>query len=106
MIKRISDETISVTTAKKIFGKLWEGKSVSVDKVIKEEDLAQLSDGSELNDLIEEAFQNNPKQVEQIQKGKTKVLGYFVGLLMKKTSGKANPKELNELIVKKISSLK
>jgi aspartyl-tRNA(Asn)/glutamyl-tRNA(Gln) amidotransferase subunit B len=74
--------------------------------VITEEDLAQLSDGGQLDDLIDEAFQNNPKQIEQIKKGKTKVLGYFVGLIMKQTSGKANPKQLNDLIVKKISSLK
>ena len=106
LIRRTSDGTISITTAKKIFGKLWEGKSFSVDKVITEEDLAQLSDGGQLDDLIDEAFQNNPKQIEQIKKGKTKVLGYFVGLIMKQTSGKANPKQLNDLIVKKISSLK
>ncbi len=106
LINRISDGTISFTTAKKIFGKLWEGQSVSVDKVIAEEDLSQLSDGNQLEGLINEAIKNNPKQVEQFQRGKTKVLGYFVGSIMKQTSGKANPKQLNELIVKKIKSLK
>ena len=106
LIKRISDGTISITIAKKIFGKLWENQSVSVDDVIKEEDLAQLSDSDQLEDLVDEAIKNNPKQVEQFRKGKTKVLGYFVGLIMKRTLGKANPKQLNDLIVKKISSPK
>ena len=106
LIKRTSDGTISVTIAKKIFGKLWEGQSGSVDNVINEDDLAQLSDSSQLETLVDEAIKNNPKQIEQFRKGKTKVLGYFVGLIMKETLGKANPKQLNDLIIKKINSLK
>ena len=74
--------------------------------MINEDDLAQLSDGSQLETLVDEAIKNNPKQIEQFRKGKTKVLGYFVGLIMKETLGKANPKQLNDLIIKKINSLK
>ena len=106
MIKRISDGTISVTIGKKIFGKLWEGQSISVDNVIKDEDLGQLSDSKQLDELIDEAIRENPKQIEQFRNGKTKVLGYFIGLIMKETSGRANPKQVNDLILDRINSLK
>ena len=72
LIKRTSDGTISVTIGKKIFGKLWEGQSISVDNVINEDDLAQLSDSKQLDELIDEAIKNNPKQIEQFRKGKLK----------------------------------
>ena len=53
-----------------------------------------------------EIIRNNPKQVKQFLDGKEKLLGYFVGLVMKETSGKANPKQLNELILKRLNSEK
>ena len=106
LIKRISDGTISVTIGKKVFGKLWEGQAISVDNVIRDEDLAQLSDSKQLDELIDEAIKKNPRQIEQFRNGKTKVLGYFIGLIMKETSGKANPKQVNDLILERINSLK
>ena len=74
--------------------------------MIRDEDLAQLSDSKQLDELIDEAIKKNPRQIEQFRNGKTKVLGYFIGLIMKETSGKANPKQVNDLILERINSPK
>ena len=102
LIKRIVDGTISNKTAKIVFEKIWEDGS-SVDSVIEEFDLKQVSDVGELNKVVEEILRQNPKQVEQFKAGKEKVLGFFVGKVMQKTKGKANPQQVNEIIHELIS---
>ena len=106
IIIRISDGTISSKIGKKIFSAIWENNALEVDCLIEEEDLSQLSDENELQMIVSEIIRKNPKQVKQFLDGKGKVLGYFVGLVMKETSGKANPKQLNELILKRLNSEK
>ncbi len=102
LIKRIIDGTISNKTAKIVFEKIWQDGS-SVDSVIEEFDLKQVSDVGELNKVVEEILRQNPKQVEQFKAGKEKVLGFFVGKVMQKTKGKANPQQVNEIIHELIS---
>ncbi len=102
LILRIKDNTISGKIAKQVFASLWEGKGSSADEIIEKEGLKQMSDSGELEKLVNEVLQANPAQVEQYRAGKTKVLGFFVGQIMKQTGGKANPGQVNQLLKSKL----
>ncbi len=97
LIERISDGTLSSKTAKQLFDALWQDGG-EVDARIDELGLAQLSDTGELTAIVEQILADNPAQVDQLKAGKTKVLGFFVGQVMKATQGKANPQQVNEII--------
>ena len=103
LLNRIKDQTINGKIAKDILNILWLSPMVNVDDYINENELKQVSNTSSLEPLIEEVLKQNPKQVEQFRQGKTKVIGYFVGQIMKKTSGKANPQQVNQLVLKKLT---
>ena len=103
LLSRISDQTISGKIAKDILDGLWQGEAQSVDEFIEKNDLKQVSDSGSLDPLIENIIADNPKQAEQYRQGKTKLLAFFVGQVMKETSGKANPQQVNELVRKKLS---
>lgn len=108
LIQRIQDGTISGKIAKGLFEKLWaqsaEGKEApDVDAIIEAEGLTQVSDTSEIAAIIDEIVAANPAQVEQFKAGKDKVLGFFVGQVMKATQGKANPQVVNELLREALS---
>ncbi len=103
IIAKIKDNTISGKIAKQIFDAYWEGKTDNVDQYIEENDLAQVSDDSALEPLIDKIINDNPKQVEQYRGGKTKLMGFFVGQVMKETGGKANPAQVNEIIASKLA---
>jgi aspartyl-tRNA(Asn)/glutamyl-tRNA(Gln) amidotransferase subunit B len=98
IILRIKDGTISGKIAKTVFSALWEGTAVSVDNYIESEGLTQVSDSSALEPVVDAIIEANPKQVEQYKGGKTKLLGFFVGQVMKETGGKANPAQVNEIV--------
>lgn len=102
LIKRIADNTISGKIAKEVFQVMWSDNKTA-DQIIKEKGLQQISDVGELEAIIDKVIADNPKQVEQYQSGKDKVFGFFVGNVMKATKGKANPKQVNELLKKKLS---
>jgi len=70
--------------------------------IVKEKDLLQVSNEDELLGLVREIVAANPDQTKEFKEGKTKLIGYFVGQLMKKTQGKANPKLANELFSKEL----
>jgi len=103
IIKRIQDGTISGKMAKTVFNALWEGNAGSVDDYIQSEGLVQVSDSNELEPIIDRIIADNPKQAEQFRSGKTKLLGFFVGQVMKETAGKANPKQVNDLVISKLN---
>ena len=103
LLLRINDQTISGKIAKDVLDALWKTEADSVDDYIDANNLKQVSDSGALEPLIDKIIADNPKQVEQYREGKTKVLGFFVGQVMKETSGKANPKQVNELVRKKLS---
>jgi aspartyl-tRNA(Asn)/glutamyl-tRNA(Gln) amidotransferase subunit B len=103
IIVRIHDGTISGKIAKTVFNAVWEGKTDSVDDYIQSEGLVQVSDSHELEPIVDRIITDNPKQAEQFRSGKTKVLGFFVGQVMKETAGKANPKQVNDLIISKLN---
>jgi aspartyl-tRNA(Asn)/glutamyl-tRNA(Gln) amidotransferase subunit B len=102
LIKCIKDASISGKIAKSVFDALWQGEP-SAKSYIEKNNLIQVSDSSELEPLIDSIIANNPKQVEQFRAGKTKLMGFFVGQVMKETEGKANPQQVNELLNAKLS---
>jgi aspartyl-tRNA(Asn)/glutamyl-tRNA(Gln) amidotransferase subunit B len=101
MIKRIKDKTISGKIAKDVFDAMWQGEG-DADAIIESKGLKQITDSGAIETLVDEVIANNPQQVEQFKAGKDKVLGFFVGQIMKATQGKANPAQVNELLLKKL----
>lgn len=102
LISRILDNTISGKIAKKVFETMWQD-GADADTIIEKQGLKQVTDTSLIEKVIDEIIENNPKQVEQYKSGKDKVFGFFVGAVMKATQGKANPKQVNDLLKKKLS---
>ena len=103
MLLRIEDGTISGKIAKQVFEAMWAGEGTA-DEVIEKKGLKQISDSSAIEGIIQEVMDNSPKQIEQYRNGQEKVFGYFVGQVMKATQGKANPKQVNELLRKKLDA--
>ena len=104
LLLKIKDHTISGKIAKTVFSALWQKETDSVDAYIEAKGLKQVSDSSALEPIVDQIIADNPKQVEQFQAGKTKVLGFFVGQVMKQTDGTANPKQVNELVAERLKS--
>ena len=97
MLRRISDGTISGKIAKKVFEAMWEGEG-DPDAVIESRGLRQVTDTAEIDQFVREVLVNNPEQVQQYQAGKKKLLGFFVGEVMKASKGKANPSQVNQIL--------
>jgi aspartyl-tRNA(Asn)/glutamyl-tRNA(Gln) amidotransferase subunit B len=102
IVQRISDNTISGKIAKSIFEAVWQGEG-EVDAIIEQKGLKQITDNSAIEAAIDEIIAANPQQVEQYRGGKETLFGFFVGQVMKKTQGKANPQLVNEYLRKKLS---
>ena len=103
MIKRIADNTISGKIAKQVFEAMWNGDG-DADIIIENKGLKQVTDTGAIEKIIDEILAANTAQAEQYRAGKEKMLGFFVGQVMKQTQGKANPAIVNELLKKKLSS--
>ena len=101
LILRIEDKTISNKIAKEIFEEMW-NSSKTPDEIISSKGLQQVTDEKEILALIDKSIEETPKQVEQFKSGKDKLLGFFVGQVMKSSQGKANPQQVNELIKKRL----
>jgi len=101
MVKRIADNTISGKIAKSVFEAMWNGEG-DADTVIKNKGLTQITDSAAIEKIIDEVIAANPAQVEQIRAGKDKLMGFFVGQVMKATQGKANPGQVNSLLRDKL----
>ena len=104
LIQRIDDETLSSKTAKELFKALWAQADTesNVDALIEQLGLKQINDDGELSAIVSGVLEANPDQVAELKSGKDKVLGFLVGQVMKATGGKANPKQVNELIRKSL----
>ena len=101
MLSMVKEGTISGKIAKDVFEEMYRtGRRPT--EIVQEKGWVQILDQSEIEKAIERAMQANPKQVEDYQKGKEKILGFFVGEVMKQTKGKANPKLVNELLKEKL----
>tara|TARA_R110002074_G_scaffold54746_1_gene136309 strand:- start:10017 stop:11450 length:1434 start_codon:yes stop_codon:yes gene_type:complete len=101
LVRRIVDQTISGKIAKQVFELMWDTEDLA-DDIIELKGLKQISDSGELEKMIDQLMADNMPQVEQFRAGKTKVMGFFVGQLMKQTQGKANPQEINKLLQTKL----
>ena len=101
LLNRIQDETITGKIAKSIFELLWT-KGGSVDGIIESQGLRQLDDAKDLEGVVSQIISDFPDQVEQFREGKQKILGFFVGQVMKATNGKANPKQVNEILLREL----
>lgn len=103
LIGIIEDGTISGKIAKEVFDEMWEsGKNPK--EIVGEKGLIQITDTVELEKIVEKVLAASQKQLEQYRSGKTQLFGFFVGQTMKATRGKANPKIVNDLIKKKLST--
>ncbi len=103
MIKRLSDNTISGKIAKDVFEAMWNGEG-DADTVIENKGLKQITDSGAIETMIDDIIANNQAQVEEFQAGKEKVLGFFVGQVMKASKGKANPAQVNQLLRVKLKN--
>lgn len=105
LVRRIKDDTISGKIAKQVFEAMWNGEG-SADKIIESKGLKQVTDTGAIEKLVDEVIADSASQVEQYQSSpdekKGKLIGYFVGQVMKKSQGKANPKQVNKLLAEKL----
>ena len=103
MIGRIADNTISNSAAKQVFDALWT-EGGEVDAIIEAKGLKQMNDTGALEAIIDEVLAANPKNVEEFRAGNSKALNGLVGPIMKASKGKANPAQVNELLLKKLQA--
>ena len=101
MLMLIDKGTISGKIAKTVFEEMYRtGKDAGT--VVKEKGLVQVSNESELEKIVDDIISSSPGEVERFKGGDAKLMGFFVGQVMKATKGKANPKVVNELLRKKL----
>ncbi|MGJ8524924.1 Aspartyl/glutamyl-tRNA(Asn/Gln) amidotransferase subunit B [Halomonadaceae bacterium LMG 33818] len=109
LVSRIKDETINGKAAKQVFQELWERRFESADDVIEAKGLKQVTDTGALEAAIDEVINNSPVQVTQYREAEEdkrgKMIGYFVGQVMKATRGTANPQQVNKLLKQKLDAL-
>ena len=107
LVERVADDTLSGAGAKRLFERLWSrdaaaddfaGDADEVDRLIDRENLGQVSDSGALEELVLEVVAANPAQARQFRDGRAKVLGFFMGQVMKATKGKANPRQARALL--------
>ncbi|MGV6826460.1 MAG: Asp-tRNA(Asn)/Glu-tRNA(Gln) amidotransferase subunit GatB [bacterium] len=107
LVLRIADETISGKIAKSVFEAMWNGEG-SADEVIEAKGLKQITDTGAIEAIVDEVIAANLQQVDNYRNAdpdkRPKMIGFFVGQVMKQSQGKANPKQVNELLRQKLES--
>jgi aspartyl-tRNA(Asn)/glutamyl-tRNA(Gln) amidotransferase subunit B len=97
LLKLIDDGIISGKIAKTVFDEMAKtGKPPR--QIVEDKGLVQITDTDAIDDVVAKVISSNPKEVEAYKKGKTKLLGFFVGQVMKETRGKANPQMVNKIL--------
>ena len=102
LLKRIVDSTISGKMAKEVFEAMWAGEG-DADAIIESRGLEQITDSSAIEALLDEIVARHPEQAAQYRGGKEKLLGFFVGQVMKETQGKANPGQVNQMLKERLA---
>ena len=109
LIKRIVDETINGKAAKQVFAALWDGEGKSADEIIESRGLKQVTDTGAIEAVVDQVIADNPAQVTQYQEAEPdkrgKMIGFFVGQVMKASRGTANPQQVNKVLKDKLDSL-
>ena len=121
LLNRVLDQTITTKSAKVVFEVMWENlprvvagnMTVTIsdqttmifepDAIIEAKGLKQVSDSGAIGKIVDEIIAANPVQVAEYRSGKEKVFGFFVGLAMKASKGKANPAQMNEILKRKLA---
>jgi len=118
MLRLIENGTISGKIAKTVFEEMYRtgaenigvadlrlpGLEITAEAIVKEKGLLQISDAGEIEKIVDEVIAKHPKEAERFRSGEEKLMGFFVGQVMKLTKGKANPQMVNELLKKKLLS--
>lgn len=109
LVKLIADGKISNNIAKEVYSEMLLSKSKddenqNPEKIVRDKNLLQVSDSNEIEGIIKKIIADNPKEAERYRAGEIKLLGLFVGKVMKESKGKANPKTVNELITKNLGN--
>ncbi len=102
LITRIHDNTISGKIAKQVFEAMWGGEGTA-DDVIEARGLKQITDSSAIEAVVDRIIEAHPGQVAEYRAGKDKLIGFFVGQVMKETKGQANPGQVNQILKEKLS---
>jgi aspartyl-tRNA(Asn)/glutamyl-tRNA(Gln) amidotransferase subunit B len=104
LINLIAEGKISNNIAKEVYAGMLAVKDKNDEKqnpgyIVKEKNLLQVTDSSEIEKIVRKVLEDNPKEVERYKGGETKLIGFFVGKIMKESKGKANPQAVNELLI-------
>ncbi|PXX99588.1 Asp-tRNA(Asn)/Glu-tRNA(Gln) amidotransferase subunit GatB [Halomonas sp. LBP4] len=109
LIARVMDDTINGKAAKQVFQALWNGEGASADEVIEAKGLKQVTDSGAIEAMIDQVIADSPAQVAQYRDAEPdkrgKMIGYFVGQVMKASRGTANPQQVNALLKEKLDAL-
>ena len=97
LVNLITKGTISNNIAKKIFPQMLEN-GAKTQEIVEKQGLSVISDEGAIKELVEKVVAANPSQVEAYKNGKTNLMGFFVGQIMKETKGRANPQIINKLL--------
>jgi aspartyl-tRNA(Asn)/glutamyl-tRNA(Gln) amidotransferase subunit B len=108
LINMIEQGQISNNIAKEVYSEMLkvkqkENPAQNPNFIVKEKNLLQLTDTAEIEEIVMRVIRNNPKETERYRSGETKLLGFFVSKVMKESKGKANPKAVNDLLVKNLN---
>ncbi len=101
LVKIVDDGTISSKIAKQVFEEMVKTGN-NPTQIVEDKGLVQISDPAKISPIIDEIIEKNPDNVAKFKAGNTKLLGFFVGQVLKSTGGKANPKVVNELVAQKL----
>ena len=102
IVANVDSGVISGHGGKTLLSILWEKPKLSINEIIESENLRQDSDSGTIEALIDEVFAAEPEQVQRLKDGNQKLIGFFVGQVMKKSGGKADPKLVSDIIRKRI----
>ncbi|MBD3289239.1 Asp-tRNA(Asn)/Glu-tRNA(Gln) amidotransferase GatCAB subunit B, partial [candidate division KSB1 bacterium] len=101
LLKILLKKEISASVAKTVFKEMLVSEDFP-EKIVAARGLTQISDSSEIADIIDQVIANNPKEVEKYRSGKTKLFGFLMGQVMKATRGTANPQIVNKILKEKL----
>ncbi|MGA9260572.1 MAG: Asp-tRNA(Asn)/Glu-tRNA(Gln) amidotransferase subunit GatB [Desulfobacterales bacterium] len=103
LLRLIEEGVISGKIAKTVFDEMAVG-GYAPDRIVKERGLVQVSDASQIETAVDKIMAENAGEVQAYRAGKTKLLGFFVGQVMRETKGKANPQVVNEVLISKLGA--
>ena len=101
LLQLIDEGVISGKMAKTVFDEMARSGR-DPDRIVKDQGLVQVTDASQIETVVDKIIAGNPDEVQAYRSGKTKLLGFFVGQVMRETKGKANPQVVNEVLRKKL----